>query len=70
MMAGVVGFEPTIPGPKPGALPLGHTPLIIIHIQYINEIIKLNLHCFIKFCYINSSESGCSSMVEQKLPKL
>lgn len=25
-MAGVVGFEPTMPGPKPGALPLGDTP--------------------------------------------
>ena len=25
-MAGAAGFEPTIPGPKPGALPLGHAP--------------------------------------------
>ena len=25
-MAGVPGFEPGIPRPKPGALPLGHTP--------------------------------------------
>lgn len=26
-VAGVAGFEPTIPGPKPGALPLGYTPI-------------------------------------------
>jgi hypothetical protein len=25
-MAGVEGFEPPMPGPKPGALPLGYTP--------------------------------------------
>lgn len=25
-MVGVPGFEPGIPGPKPGALPLGYTP--------------------------------------------
>src|SRR5215218_7956258 len=24
--AGAAGFEPAIPGPKPGALPLGHAP--------------------------------------------
>ncbi len=26
-MAGTVGFEPTILGPEPSALPLGHVPL-------------------------------------------
>src|SRR5918993_3036470 len=25
--AGAAGFEPAIPGPKPGALPLGHAPV-------------------------------------------
>ena len=25
-MAGAEGFEPPIPGPKPGALPLGYAP--------------------------------------------
>lgn len=29
MMAGAEGFEPPVPGPKPGALPLGDAPLII-----------------------------------------
>lgn len=29
IVAGAAGFEPTIPGPKPGALPLGHAPLVI-----------------------------------------
>jgi hypothetical protein len=28
-MAGVPGFEPGIPIPKTGALPLGHTPTIL-----------------------------------------
>src|SRR5215210_6456446 len=26
LRAGAAGFEPAIPGPKPGALPLGHAP--------------------------------------------
>ena len=26
-MAGAEGFEPPVPGPKPGALPLGYAPL-------------------------------------------
>ncbi len=26
-MAGAEGFEPPVPGPKPGALPLGDAPL-------------------------------------------
>ncbi len=25
-LAGAEGFEPPMPGPKPGALPLGHAP--------------------------------------------
>src|ERR671920_2109084 len=27
LRAGAAGFEPAIPGPKPGALPLGHAPV-------------------------------------------
>ena len=30
VMAGVAGFEPTIAGPKPAALPLGYTPIWLV----------------------------------------
>jgi Putative transmembrane protein (PGPGW) len=38
-LAGTVGFEPTILGPEPSALPLGHVPLarIIIRIVLVNS---------------------------------
>jgi hypothetical protein len=49
-MAGEAGFEPTITGPKPVALPLGHSPLkankfYIISMQnsikWIREVIDM-----------------------------
>ena len=29
-MAGDEGFEPPIPGPEPGALPLGQSPITVV----------------------------------------
>lgn len=39
-MAGAEGFEPPMPGPKPGALPLGYAPT---NNFFFSEIIPLLL---------------------------
>ena len=48
-MAGAEGFEPPVPGPKPGALPLGDAPLLSIEISVIIQILHyydtLLSHC-------------------------
>ena len=38
-MAGEEGFEPSITGPKPVALPLGYSPLELIN--FISELFKI-----------------------------
>ena len=38
-MDGVEGFEPPIPVPKTGALPLGDTPTLISYYAYVDGII-------------------------------
>ncbi len=40
-MAGEAGFEPTITGPKPVALPLGHSP----NTKFVKTKLKCKLKC-------------------------
>ena len=35
-MAGAEGIEPPMPGPKPGALPLGDAPILTHTLVYVN----------------------------------
>jgi hypothetical protein len=41
-MAGEGGFEPPMTGPKPVALPLGHSPLKLIN--FISETVKIQTY--------------------------
>ena len=41
ILAGAAGFEPTITGPKPDALPLGYTPIIINSLNYLDKNLKI-----------------------------
>ena len=46
-MAGVAGFEPTITGPKPVALPLGYTPITAN--DHIKKVVPLQSSGGIRF---------------------
>ena len=45
-MAGTVGFEPTITGPEPVALPLGYVPIttdLIYQVWYNKKVLVYNI---------------------------
>jgi hypothetical protein len=44
-MAGLAGFEPTIEGSEPSALPLGYSPLLMVKSLHYYSISKKRLRC-------------------------